>query len=208
VDTGRHTVVFDLPNAKMVFMTGGVTNSYGYSDGGADKTVDAGVSFAGEESTMPLSLFGRWSNAQATTFANMARVRIYGVKIYEGDVLVRDFVPCLKDGVACFKDLKNGGFIIGENAAAFTAGGDVQTFADDFIFERACIFELLPHNGRTEVSENLHAATETEKGFLRAELRSKVIPFWAAHSTEQGCVRIQSNLKLLFWKGMTELVDG
>ena len=28
VDTGRHTVVFDLPNAKMVFMTGGVTNSY------------------------------------------------------------------------------------------------------------------------------------------------------------------------------------
>ena len=131
VDTGRHTVVFDLPNAKMVFMTGGVTNSYGYSDGGADKTVDAGVSFAGEESTMPLSLFGRWSNAQATTFANMARVRIYGVKIYEGDVLVRDFVPCLKDGVACFKDLKNGGFIIGENASAFTAGGDVQTFADD-----------------------------------------------------------------------------
>ena len=131
VDTGRHTVVFDLPNAKMVFMTGGVTNSYGYSDGGTDKTVDAGVSFAGEESSMPLSLFGRWGNAYATAFANMARVRIYGVKIYESDVLVHDFVPCLKDGVACFKDLKNGGFIIGENASAFTAGGDVQTFADD-----------------------------------------------------------------------------
>ena len=131
VDTDKHTVVFDLPNAKMVFMTGGVTNSYGYSDGGTDKTVDAGVSFAGEEATMPLSLFGRWGNAHATAFANMAGVRIYGVKIYESDVLVRDFVPCLKDGVACFKDLVNGGFIIGENAAAFTAGGDVQTFADD-----------------------------------------------------------------------------
>ena len=131
VDNGRHTAVFDLPNAKMVFMTGGVTNSYNYSDGGTDKTVDAGVSFAGQESTMPLSLFGRWSNAYATTFANMAKARIYGVKIYESDELVRDFVPCLKDGVACFKDLVNGGFIIGENPAAFTTGGDVTTFADD-----------------------------------------------------------------------------
>lgn len=142
VDTDRHTVVFDLPNAKMIFMTDGVTNSYGYSDGGTDMTVDAGVSFAGEESTMPLSLFGRWSNAQATTFqsgtkssddvtALCAKARIYGVKIYEGDELVRDFVPCLKDGVACFKDLVNGGFIVGEDAAAFTAGGDVPTYADD-----------------------------------------------------------------------------
>ena len=142
VDTDRHTVVFDFPNAKMVFMTGGVTNSYAYSDGGTDKTVDAGVSFAGQEATMPLSLFGRWDNAQATKFqkgtqssdgvtALCAKARIYGVKIYESDVLVRDFVPCLKDGVACFKDVVNGGFIIGENASAFTAGGDAQTFADD-----------------------------------------------------------------------------
>ena len=142
VDTDRHTVVFDLPNAKMVFMTGGVTNAYGYSDGGTDWTVDAGVSFAGQEATMPLSLFGRWDNAQATKFQNgtqssdgvnaqCAKARIYGVKIYEGDELVRDFVPCLKDGVACFKDLVNGGFIVGENAAAFTAGGDAPTYADD-----------------------------------------------------------------------------
>ena len=142
VDTDRHTVVFDLPNAKMVFMTGGVTNSYGYSDGGTDKTVDAGVSFAGKEATMPLSLFGRWDNTHATQFQNgtqssdgvtalCAKARIYGVKIFEDGVLVRDFVPCLKEGVACFKDLVNGGFIIGENPAAFSAGGDVQTFADD-----------------------------------------------------------------------------
>ena len=143
VDTDRHTVVFDLPEAKMVFMTDGVTNSYSYSDDGADKTVDAGVSFAGQEATMPLSLFGRWDNTHATKFQNgtqssdgvtalCAKARIYGVKIFEDGVLVRDFVPCLKDGeTPCFKDLVNGGFIIGENPAAFTAGGDVQTFADD-----------------------------------------------------------------------------
>ncbi len=53
------------------------------------------------------------------------------MKIYENGVLVRDFVPCLKDGAACFKDLVCGGFIIGENASAFSAGGDVPTYADD-----------------------------------------------------------------------------
>ncbi len=147
VDTGRHKVVFDLPNAKMVFITGTaatgiVTNDYAYSDGGTDKTVDAGVSFDGQEATLPLSLFGRWNNEQATELqsgtkstdgvtALCAKARIYGVKIYEGGELVRDFAPCLKDGVACFKDLVNGGFIVGENTAAFSAGGDVPKYADD-----------------------------------------------------------------------------
>ena len=120
-DTLRHTVVFDLNDPGLYFSTGGVTNWSGTSS----------VSFSGRKADMPLSLFGRWGNAQATKFGTLAKARIYGVKIYESDVLVRDFVPCLKDGVACFKDLVNGGFIIGENAAAFTAGGDVQTFTDD-----------------------------------------------------------------------------
>ncbi|MCR5751764.1 MAG: sigma-70 family RNA polymerase sigma factor [Kiritimatiellae bacterium] len=120
-DTLRHTVVFDLNDPGLYFSTGGVTNWSSTSS----------VSFSGRKADMPLSLFGRWGNAQATKFGTLAKARIYGVKIYESDVLVRDFVPCLKDGVACFKDLVNGGFIIGENAAAFTAGGDVQTFADD-----------------------------------------------------------------------------
>lgn len=122
-DTVRHTAVIDLPNDKVQLFTGDTVV--------LDTTTGVSGGFAGKEANMPLPLFGRWGNAQATTFANMARVRIYGVKIYESGVPVHDFVPCLKDGVACFKDLVNGGFIIGENADAFTAGGDVPTFADD-----------------------------------------------------------------------------
>ena len=122
-DTVRHTAVIDLPNDKVQLFTGDTAV--------LDTTTGVSGGFAGKEANMPLPLFGRWGNAQATTFANMAKSRIYGVKIYESDVLVRDFVPCLKDGVACFKDLVNGGFIIGETPAAFSAGGDVQTFADD-----------------------------------------------------------------------------
>ena len=121
-DTLRHTAIVDLPANKVYLVTGATTNlnQTGVSGG-----------FAGAEANMPLSLFGRWGNAYASAFANCAKARIYGVKIYESDVLVRNFVPCTKDGVACFKDLVNGGFIVGENVAAFTAGGDVQTYDDD-----------------------------------------------------------------------------
>ena len=122
-DTERHTAVIDLLNDKVQLFTGDRAD--------LDTTTGVSGGFAGKEANMPLPLFGRWGNAYATKFITNAKARIYGVKIYENDELVRDFVPCLKDGVACFKDLVGGGFITGENVAAFTAGGDVQTYADD-----------------------------------------------------------------------------
>ncbi|MBR3223172.1 MAG: hypothetical protein IKF72_13205 [Kiritimatiellae bacterium] len=133
-DTVRHTAILDLPNSKMVFTTAGVTNAYSYATGpnGNDKTTNVGIDFSGYEASLPLSLFARFWNSAATKYANVAKARIYGVKIYENDVIVRDFVPCLKEGVACFKDMVNGGFIVGENVSAFTAGGDnVPTYSDD-----------------------------------------------------------------------------
>ena len=120
-DTMRHTAIFDLYHPVLYFVTGGVTNWAATTSG----------SFAGRKADQPLSLFGRYANAYATKFEACAKERIYGVKIYEQDVLVHDFVPCLKDGVACFKDLVVGGFIVGENVAAFTAGGDAPTYVDD-----------------------------------------------------------------------------
>ena len=132
VDTSRHTVIFDLPNAKMVFLSGSSTNGYAYADGGANMTTDAGVSFTGLEATLPLSLFGRFSNTNATKFSNCAKARIYGVKIYEDGSLVHDFVPCKREGTTpCFKDLAGGGFIVGENVAAFTASDNAPAYEDN-----------------------------------------------------------------------------
>ena len=132
-DTVRHTAILDLLNSKMVFTTAGVTNAYSYATGpnGNDKTTNAGIDFSGYEASLPLSLFARFWNSAATKYANVTKARIYGVKIYENDVIVRDFVPCLKEGVACFKDAVNGGFIVGEDVSAFTVGGDYETYPDD-----------------------------------------------------------------------------
>ena len=128
VDTDRHTTIIDLPEDQIVFMTGGVTNAF--TNGRL--VTSSGLDFTGKEATLPLSLFARFYNSTATKFANTSKVRIYGVKIYENGVLVRNFTPCRREGVACFKDLVGGGFIVGENVAAFTAGGDnVPTYLDD-----------------------------------------------------------------------------
>ena len=120
-DTQRHTAVIDLYHSGLHFITAGVTNW----------TTTAETSFSGREADLPLSIFGRYSNAYANKFELCAKARIYGVKIYENDVPVHDFVPCLKEGVACFKDIIGGGFITGEDVAKFTAGGDVPTYDDD-----------------------------------------------------------------------------
>ena len=133
VDTARHTAILDLPNSKMVILTGTTTNAYSYATGptGNDKTTNAGIDFSGFEADLPLSLFARFYTT-TVKYANPSKVRIYGVKVYENGEIVRDFVPCLRDGVACFKDLVGGSFIVGENVSAFTAGGDnVLTCADD-----------------------------------------------------------------------------
>jgi hypothetical protein len=78
----------------------------------------------GSESTQTLALFAR--QLLNGGFEKPSKSRIYGMKIYEDNVLVRDFVPCVKDGVKGFKDLLSGNIVCNPEAeGAFTVGGDV-----------------------------------------------------------------------------------
>jgi len=65
--------------------------------------------------------------------ANYAQMRLYGFKIYEDGVLVRDYVPYVIDGVAGVKDKVGGSFTAGGNGNAFSWGGDIQGEQDAFI---------------------------------------------------------------------------
>ena len=121
-DTDRHVAIIDLYNKKHISRTAG-TNDFSNSF-----TAD----YSGLVAAMPLTLFGNYGDTNATSFASQSLARIYGVKIYESDLLVHDFVPCKKDGkTPCFKDLVGGGFIIGEDIAAFRASDNVPTYQDD-----------------------------------------------------------------------------
>ena len=127
----RYTLVTDLKNGKNQIISENKTYT---------KTFNASL-FTGLVADLPLSLFARCNNTNATAFANSAMAKIYGVKIYENydessadnsAHLVHNFVPCLKDGeTPCFKDLVGDGFIIGENVEAFAYGGEIPSYQDD-----------------------------------------------------------------------------
>ena len=70
---------------------------------------------------------------------NYVPMKVYGCKIYESGTLVRDFVPCVKDGVAGLKDTITGLFVSYPSdkqritANSLTAGGNILVEADPYI---------------------------------------------------------------------------
>lgn len=129
-DLNRHTVVFDIPVGKVYDITGSVTNEP------ASMKSTPGLSATGN---VPIALFGRISEASgAVKSGNSAKMRIYGAKFYKGDTLVCNLVPCVKGGIAGFRDTISGAFHSAEyNVSGLTAGGDVETIPDDGFIELA-----------------------------------------------------------------------
>lgn len=122
-DTQRHKAVIDF-NGGILRHETAAADPISYSDPLAGTYTD--------ESTQALSLFAR-RNGNGV-YEGTAKARIYGVKIYESDALVHEFVPCTRDGIAAFRDAVTGDFIYGEQAPlAFTAGGDFKTYESPYV---------------------------------------------------------------------------
>ena len=126
IDTLRHRFVLDFHEAKEFQVWTGTSKS--------KKTLNA---FPAHRQNYPLSFFcknytsyGTYSS-YTTTFAYPAKIRVYRFRIWDAGVLVRDYTPFKKGGIAGFKENCSGRFVMGENIAAFTAGGDVEEEPDD-----------------------------------------------------------------------------
>ena len=125
-DTLRHTAVVDYAARKLELRTGPTVN---FSGAIADGDLEGG-------NPMPFALFGNM-NANAGTydegfkFRHRAKARIYGARFFRAGQLVHDYHPCVKGGVVGFRDRVGNGFICGENADAFTAGGKIERVGDD-----------------------------------------------------------------------------
>ena len=122
-DKGRHLAVFDFPRGIHRYETAGGETSL--------RTDPIAGTYA-DESTQTLSLFARRNGSNV--YEGTAKARIYGVKFYESDVLVHDFIPCAHDGIAAFRDAVTGDFIYGEQSPlAFTAGGDFTNYESPYV---------------------------------------------------------------------------
>ena len=128
-DSDRHTIVFDIPAGKVHSLSGSVTNKT------ESMSSTPGLPATGN---VPIALFGRMTHANGSTIDTPSKARIYGAKFYKNGALVCNLVPCVKGGIAGFRDTIGGAFHSAEcNVSGLTAGGDVERIPDDGFIELA-----------------------------------------------------------------------
>ena len=69
-------------------------------------------------------------NNDGSAYASGAPQRLYGFKMWHGDVLVADYVPARKDGVCCMYDKVSRSFRYNDGNGEFTAGPRVSFVKD------------------------------------------------------------------------------
>ena len=123
---GRHTAVFDIYRDKIALLTGSVTNW----------SRATGLPSFPTPCKRSLTLFGDTDSPSAYAFFRTLPARIYGVKIYEADVLVHDYEPCEKDGMRGYKDRVGGGLATAVNETYYdclTIGGDYTKYTSPYV---------------------------------------------------------------------------
>jgi len=122
-DLGRHCVVVDFSEGKRVVevWTDGVL------DGGFPLSAPSTL-----KSLYPLTFFQRnYQTNGLLADGHTPKMRVYGFRVYESGTLVKNFEPCVKGGVAGFRETCSGAFHTGENARASVAGGGIAEAMDD-----------------------------------------------------------------------------
>ena len=120
-DLNRHVIAFDATTRK--YTSGSYT--YTFAEQMLDKT-----------STVPMSVFGRGTlpvATQASHFGGAAKMKVFGVNIYESGTLVKCFVPCISSGIPGLRDLVNNTFVTGIDPSKVKYGGDIMEKDDAHI---------------------------------------------------------------------------
>ena len=117
----RHTCVIDSPGNKYYYVTGVTTNWTGTIASTRTKTA-----------VHPMGIFADCTSTSGTAFNNFAKAKIYRVKFWTDGELVHDYLPCVQDGVAGFKDLVDGEFV---TSGGLTSGGDITSEEGDAYIE-------------------------------------------------------------------------
>ena len=122
-DSTRRTLVLDEYGKTMSVQEAGETKWY--------RTVSTANS---NTSAWPLGLFGRTKDDKYGNSCDYpGRIRVYGLKIFEANVLVHDYRPVKQAGVVGLKDAVTGRFLSDsrKSPGAFTASADVPEIPDD-----------------------------------------------------------------------------
>ena len=98
-DTARHVAVLDFPARRARLLTGGRVV--------AEREVKVPCT---RKAAHPLAVLARTVSPSGRIYDGCAKARIYGVRIFEGGRLVRDFAPAVERGVPGLRDRVAGHF--------------------------------------------------------------------------------------------------
>lgn len=124
-DTRRHVAVLNRGANTVHFINAGYTNE--------TKTA-LPVGTTSGTSKYPILLAASPCAATGVLSSNAAKMRIYGAKIWEGDELIHDYVPCVKGDLAGLRDRVDGAFVTIESTnqvGVLSYGGKVRAIPDD-----------------------------------------------------------------------------
>ena len=122
-DSNRRMITIDEPNKLMSI-----------SENGEVVWTSQRKTAATMTAIWPLGIFGRPTNAQGRACDYPARIRVYGLKIYEAGELVRNYSPVVKSGIAGLLDSITDTFLYDtrySDYGTFATGGDIPTIDDD-----------------------------------------------------------------------------
>lgn len=159
-------------NEKMIYeLDGKNKKATGYrGDGTQVGTRNLSSYTATQVATYPLHLMAE-AKTDGTGARNYSTGRFYSCKIWDDDVLVRDFVPCYRktDGTAGLYDKVNGVFYENAGTGVFTVGAKTGTDVDNDRIADIVItdIKLTIDGGLTEVLKGV-APDETKTNYALA----------------------------------------
>ena len=204
LDTERHTVVVDAVAKKGHLVTGVTTN-----------TTDLSAATFGT-SSWPIMFLGAATGSTGALRVNAthyAQARIYSAKIYESDVLVRDYVPAVVNGVPCLYDRANGSIAADtrDDAGTVSVGGNVPRLTGDVYLQ------LDPEDSDTankgiNTGYRMTAASRVEADFQISDPPGDCRPFGAwsgASGSNRPLIYIHNKIiKFFLNTGGTAVITG
>ena len=118
----RNTIVYDGPGNKGYLYQNGVEIASANLTAAHDATAN-----------FPMGIFAESLNAMGTSFQSFAKMRLYGLKVYEDNALVHSFEPAVNGVTTGLVDTVTGKFLhdARANGGAFAGGGDLQEVEED-----------------------------------------------------------------------------
>ena len=155
----RRKAIIDGPNGTLAIITGATTNK-----------IKTGVADIERTGPYPVGMFACITNAASDLYSMESKSKIYSCRIWIDGTLAHDYKPCVKGGVAGFKDLVDGAFVMSEAKTEderLSYGGDVIVEPDDGYLEASGINQVI------DTGYKCTTKTRIEADFALTTIKSK-----------------------------------